>query len=92
MSVPLFSATTQQCAQQDIPVASVGHEQSFKKIPFLKMLRSGVTATFGYAAKSAIFCYSQFPVPCTCTVLTIAAAVPHIFNYVLMNIIISTHV
>ena len=51
------------------------------------MLRSGVKATFGYAAKSAIFCYTQFPVPCTCTVLTIAAVVPHIFNYVLMNII-----
>ena len=35
--------------------------------------------------------YSHFPVPCTCMVLTIATLVPQIFNYVLMNIIISTH-
>ena len=56
----------------------------------LKMLRSGVTATFGHAAKSAIFCCSHFPVPCTCTVLTIATIVPQIFNYVFMNIILAT--
>ena len=35
--------------------------------------------------------YSHFPVPCTCMVLAIATVVPQICNYVLMNIIISTH-
>ena len=33
---------------------------------------------------------SHFPVTCTCMVLTIATLVTQIFNYVLLNIIIST--
>ena len=36
LSVTTFSATAQQCAQQDIPAASAGHEQSFKNGVFFK--------------------------------------------------------
>ena len=70
----LFSATVQQCAQQDIPAASAGHEQSFKKAFSLKMMRSGVTATLILAMRlSRKFLLQSFSVRCTCTVLTIAA-------------------
>ena len=55
-----------QCAQQDIPSASAGHEQGFNLAFSLAMLRSGIMAIFAYQLKRPIFLYSTFVHPHTC--------------------------
>ena len=82
MSVTTLSATTHNNWPNNINIitsaASAGHEQSFK---VFSLKCSGVMAIFACPAKWAVLFATVFS----------RSVVPQIFNYVLMNIIISTH-
>ena len=59
LSVTTFSATARSNAPNKIYQRLQRDMSKVLKMAFsLKMLRSGVTAIFAYAAKSAIFCYT----------------------------------
>ena len=56
----VFCHRVQPCAQQDIPAASVGHEQSFKNgVFFNNASRSEVMASFAY--RKSHRCYYRDP-------------------------------
>ena len=59
LSVTTFSATARNNAPNKIYQRLQRDMSKVLKVAFsFKMLRSGVTAIFAYAAKSAIFCYT----------------------------------
>ena len=59
LSVTTFSATARNNAPNEIYQRLQRDMSKVLKMAFsLKMLHSGVTVTFAYAAKSAIFCYT----------------------------------
>ena len=59
LSVTTFSATARNNAPNKIYQRLQRDMSKVLKMAFsLKMFRSGVTAIFAYAAKSAIFCYT----------------------------------